>query len=78
MRFDQLRKEGFSTHLQPSVTECAAVRNSLHATYEVLQIRRFHCYSSGASLLDRHAFLKQLENFSKQKVTYCLVREFVP
>lgn len=77
MYFDHLTTEGFSTHLQPSVADRAAVGSSLPVNFIPLQIRPFHCYSSGASPPESPAFLKQLENFFKQKVTCCLVREFV-
>lgn len=78
MYFDHLTEEEFSTHLRPSVTDRAAVRGSLPINFILLQIRPFHCYSSGTSSpSESPAFLKQLENFFKQKVTCCLVREFV-
>lgn len=56
MYFDHLRREGFSTHFRPSVLEHAAVKNNLPVNFRWLQIRPSHCYSSGASLLESHAF----------------------
>lgn len=49
MCFDHLTEEEFSTHLRPSVADRAAVRGSLPINFILLQIRPFHCYSSGTS-----------------------------